>query len=158
MAFSILPLLRRLPSDDQVQEYLASIDRALRDLVDWRLPDRSRVPMLRDAIDALPEAQRGRIHDDFEHVAHLTSDFGQQLLHEALQGIPELRAKLEKLDGAESRALCALTECRSEATEAAERAYLARLQYGESWNRFLAMAAMPLDTHVQRVEALSRRL
>ena len=80
MAFSILPLLRRLPSD-QVQDYLASIDRALREIINWQLPDRIRVPMLRDAIDALPEAQRGRIHDDFEHVGHLTSDFGQQLLH-----------------------------------------------------------------------------
>ena len=157
MAFSILPLLRRLPSD-QVQDYLASIDRALREIINWQLPDRIRVPMLRDAIEALPEAQRGRIHDDFEHVGHLTSDFGQQLLHQALHGMPELRAKLEKLDGAESRALCALTECRSEATEAAERAYLAQLQYGRSWNRFLAIGAMPLDTHDPRVAALSRRL
>lgn len=55
MAFSMLPLLRRLPSD-LVQDYLASLDRSLRELVDWRLPDRIRVPMLRDAIDALRAA------------------------------------------------------------------------------------------------------
>jgi hypothetical protein len=77
MSFSILPLLRRLPGD-QMREYLASIDRSLHELVDWELPDRIRTPMLRDAIDALPEAQRGRIHDDFEHVAQLASDFGQR--------------------------------------------------------------------------------
>ena len=76
MAFSMLPLLQRLPRY-QLRDYLASLDPSLRQLVPWRLPDRVRVPMLRDAIDALPEAQRGRIHDDFEHVSHLASDFGQ---------------------------------------------------------------------------------
>ena len=89
----MLPLLRRLPSD-QVRDCLAFIDRSLRELVDWRLPDKIRIPMLRDAIDVLPEAQRGRIHDDFEHVVHLVSDFGQQHLHVILHGTPELRVKL----------------------------------------------------------------
>jgi hypothetical protein len=157
MAFSMLPLLRRLPRY-QLRDYLASLDPSLRQLVPWRLPDRVRVPMLRDAIDALPEAQRGRIHDDFEHVSHLASDFGQLRLHEALHGRPDLRAKLAKLEGAESRALCALMECQSEATEAAARAYLAKLQYGRNWSRFRAIGGMPLDTDDQQIAALGRRL
>ena len=157
MAFSVLPLLRRIPSE-QVRDYLGSLDPCLVELVDWRLPDRIRIPMLRDAIHALPEVQRGRIHDDFEEVVHLATDVGQQRLHEALDGAPEMRAKLEKLDGAESRALCALTERRGAATEAAGRAYLARLQYSKSWNRFRAVGANPLDIDDLPVTALSRRL
>src|SRR5687767_13724098 len=116
MAFSMLPLLRRLPTD-QVRAYLVSLDPSLVEIVDWTLPDRVRVPMLRDGIDALPEVQRERIHDDFEQVAHLASDIGQQRLREALDAVPELRAKLEMLEGAESRALCALTERRGAAME-----------------------------------------
>jgi hypothetical protein len=157
MPFSLLPILRRLQSD-QVREYLASLDRSLLELVDWRLSDRRRVPALRDAIDALPEAERRRIHDDLEHVAHLATDFGQQRLHEALRAAPELLAKVEKLDGAESRALCALMEAPSEAIEAAGRAYLARLQYGKSWSRFRAIGAAPLAPSDSQVVALSRRL
>jgi hypothetical protein len=107
MSFSLPRFLRHIrPSD--LEDYFERRDIRFPEGLDWNAAPARLLACLKAAIEALPDAQREGILDDFERVVQLTDDIGQRSLLALAEPDGALLRRFQSCHGRQARGLLVL--------------------------------------------------
>jgi hypothetical protein len=155
MSFS-LPRFVRRTSPDSLEGYFAERGFPGFDKIDWTSKTGALVTRVRQAADALPEASRSRLLDDFERVEQLCDEGGQTALQDAVRDDAKLLARLRACDGDEARGLLVLLNNSGSFDQALAAAFVDRQRLGRSWSSFRVSAPVAPQNTGPNLRALER--
>jgi hypothetical protein len=131
MSFSLPRFLRYIrPSD--LEEYFERRGIRFPERLDWNAASAKLMVCLKAAIEALPDAQRERVLDDFERVHQLTDDSGQCSLLALAEPDAALHRRFQSCHGHQARGLLILLANEEAFDHALATAYAERMRSGRS--------------------------
>lgn len=136
MAFNLPQFLRRTPRSS-LREYFRFRSIDLSADFDWSSAPRSYVDSLRAEVENLPDAERERIYQDFEHADMLSDESGQLAIRSLFADNAGFVLAIESMDGSEARNLAALMEDETAFRKALAARLADRLRTGRSWSGFV---------------------
>jgi hypothetical protein len=135
MSFSLPRFLRHIrPSD--LGDYFEQRDIRFPERLDWSAVPAKLLASLKAAIEALPDAQRERVLDDFERVDQLTDDIGQCSLLALAEPDGALLRRFQNCHGHQARGLLVLLANEEAFDHALATAYAERMRSGRSWSGY----------------------
>jgi hypothetical protein len=136
MSFNLPQFLRRTLRSS-LEEYFRFRSIDLSADFDWSAAPRAYVEALRAEVEDLPDDERERVYQDFEHADMLADEPGQLAIRSLFgDNAPFLRA-VEGMDSSEARGLAALMENETSFRKALAARLADRLRTGRSWSGFL---------------------
>jgi hypothetical protein len=162
MAFNLPHFLRRVPRSN-LKEYFRFRSIELPAGFDWSAGQRLYLERLRVEVENLPDQQRERVYQDFEHADMLADEPGQQAIRSIFSQNAPLVLALEGLDSSEARSLAALMENEAAFHKALAARLADRLRNGRSWSGFLIardsnVGANPTEGGLAGFEAVVRSI
>ena len=136
MAFNLPQFLRRTPRDS-LKSYFAFRSIALAVGFDWSAAQRAFLDALRAAVENLPDGERERVYQDFEHADMLADEPGQLAIRSLFSENAPFVLAVEGMDNSEARSLAALMENEAFFRKALVARLADRLRTGRSWSGFL---------------------
>lgn len=136
MAFNLPQFLRRTPRSS-LREYFQFRSIDLSADFDWSGAPRTYVDALRAEVENLPDAERERVYQDFEHADMLSDEAGQTAIRSLFADNAGFMQAIESMDGSEPRSLAALMEDQTAFRKALAARLADRLRTGRSWSGFL---------------------
>ena len=136
MAFNLPQFLRRTPRDS-LKSYFAFRSIGLAVGFDWSAAQRVFLDALRAAVENLPDGERERVYQDFEHADMLADEPGQLAIRSLFSENGPFVLAVEGMDNSEARSLAALMENEAFFRKALVARLADRLRTGRSWSGFL---------------------
>ena len=140
MAFNLPHFLRR-PSRPSLREYFRLRSITLSAEFDWSAAQRAYVEGLRTEVENLPDGDRERVYQDFEHADLLSDDPGQLAIRSVFAEHASFLRTIEGMGNSEARALAAMMEDEALFRKALAARFADRLHTGRSWSGFLSRQA-----------------
>ena len=136
MAFNLPQFLRRTPRSS-LKEYFQFRSIDLSASFDRSVAPRAYLEALRAEVENLPDGERERVYQDFEHADMLADEPGQLAIRSLFaENAPFVQA-VEGMDSSEARSLAALMENETAFRKALAARLADRLRTGRSWSGFL---------------------
>lgn len=136
MAFNLPQFLRRTPRSS-LREYFQFRSIDLSADFDWSGAPRTYVDALRVEVENLPDAERERVYQDFEHADMLSDEPGQLAIRSLFADNAGFVQAVASMDGSEARSLAALMEDETAFRKALAARLADSLRTGRSWSGFL---------------------
>jgi hypothetical protein len=157
MAFNLPQFVRRTPRSS-LREYFQFRSIDLSTDLDWSSAPRTYVDALRAEVENLPDAERERVYQDFEHADMLSDEPGQLAIRSLFAEKAGFMQAVESMDGSEARSIAALMEDETAFRKALAARLADRLRIGRSWSGFLVgrdsgVAASPTEAGLAGFEA-----
>jgi hypothetical protein len=157
MSFSLPRFLRHIrPSD--LKDYFERRDISLLEPFDWNAAPAKLLACLKAAIEALPDAQRERVFDDFERTDQLTDDIGQCSLLALAEPDGALLRRFQSCHGRQARGLLALLANEEAFDHALATAYAERMRSGRSWSGYQVSGSATPSSNSADIELLETDL
>ena len=104
---------------------------------DWSAAQRIYLEALRAEVENLPDGERERVYQDFEHADMLADEPGQLAIRSLFSENAPFVQAVEGMDNSEARSLAALMENEAFFRKALAARLADRLRTGRSWSGFL---------------------
>jgi hypothetical protein len=157
MSFSLPRFLRHIrPSD--LEDYFEQRDIRFPEPFDRNAAPAKLLACLKAAIEALADAQRERVFDDFERIDQLTDDIGQCSLLALAEPDGALLRRFQSCHGRQARGLLALLANEEAFDHALATAYAERMRSGRSWNGYQFSGSATPSSNSADIELLETDL